>query len=298
MGVGGPLGKVTPGQPLRVPATAYNAFVDAAEAHRRSLVTGGPGSGAASQFDTAWVRNDSGHDRGRFEVLAVGSSPILPSVNLREFQRWPVLGGVTPTLADAGRALVLLEPIRNGRVGRALLAGVTACRVRMIDDRDRCADVDEQSAETLRSCQDGPAQLLWVQPRQDRQVPSIAWVIAKLGLAAVRSMRVIITGSEDLSANRWRYRWAEARWGGTQWLPAAGGYTHTQWGYAYSGLENGNRSTGVQGTGIDVANLNGSFAHKPVGPGASMQLFGPHYDAGGVPAWVFDPGGSVDGACP
>jgi len=299
---GGPLNKVTKGARLAIPAEAYNSFVDAAVAHRERGRIGGnplvatPGSGVVR------VRNDSGLDRGRFDILSPESAPLAPltpSVAIEEFLRVIVLGAVTPTLAHSGRALVLLEPIAANRVGLALADGVTHARVRMIDDRDRGADVDAADPTVLRSCSDGPAQLLWVQPRAERENPTIAWVICRLGVSAERTMRAVLTSAEEFAPNRWRYSWMEARWQGAAagWAPVLGAYTHTDWGYAYIGFENANRATGVQGSGIDEDTLPDGFDHQPLGPGAAPLLHGPVYAADGTPAWIFDGVNNVDGEC-
>ena len=78
--------KVKRGESLRIPATAYNAFIDAALAHQRtqqdvaalSIV---PRAGQV----TVKVRNDSGANRAQFDILKLGSPIVLPTASTAEF---------------------------------------------------------------------------------------------------------------------------------------------------------------------------------------------------------------------
>ena len=76
------LKKVQTGQPLVIPASAYNAFIDAAIDFRQRTAHIGQGAQPAFQQATIiLVRNDSGADRQRFEVLGVDGPVIDPSYN-------------------------------------------------------------------------------------------------------------------------------------------------------------------------------------------------------------------------
>jgi hypothetical protein len=65
--MGDTLRKVQAGQKLRIPAAAYNAFVDAAnDFKRRSASNGREPETTVRDRDVLLVRNDSGEPRERF----------------------------------------------------------------------------------------------------------------------------------------------------------------------------------------------------------------------------------------
>jgi len=69
-----PLKKVKPGDPLVIPAPTFNTFVDAANdflGRRHDQFQGS--SPAARHNGIVLVRNDSGADRDRFDVLGVSA---------------------------------------------------------------------------------------------------------------------------------------------------------------------------------------------------------------------------------
>ena len=74
--MGGTLKKVRSGDPLAIPAAAYNLFIDAARDFQRRAH--GLGQGSVPSFRQATVvpvRNNTGADRSRFHV--VGLQPAL-----------------------------------------------------------------------------------------------------------------------------------------------------------------------------------------------------------------------------
>jgi hypothetical protein len=83
----------------------------------------------AKQRGIVKVRNQSGADRERFDVLGVDAPIVLPSENLKEFKNRVTLVGVAPTTDHLGEFLVLLEPLKVGAIGRGIVAGVTLARL-------------------------------------------------------------------------------------------------------------------------------------------------------------------------
>jgi hypothetical protein len=142
------LTKVSPGQPLRLSADAFNAFVDAAAAHQAGRLgqTSPGGNTTAPSGGVILVRNDSGADRERFAVLGLDTPLILPGDNLAAFQERVAFRCVVPTVdAHARRIAVLQEPIPVGGIGRALVHGVTPALVAMAAEDDALAVVVEGS---------------------------------------------------------------------------------------------------------------------------------------------------------
>ncbi|MEZ6057202.1 MAG: hypothetical protein R3C01_10910 [Planctomycetaceae bacterium] len=197
--MGDPFKKVQRGDRLRIPAETFNTFIDVARdylggRHRRQ-----PGEGTESlQPGVVLVQNLSGAGRGRFEVLGIDQLLIDPVDNLPQFQNQPVLIGVTPLVEDhRGRFVVLLEPLAEGAIGRALLSGVTPVRLRMVQPTDPCAEVDDESPARLRSAASGAAQILWREPGEQAE----CWGLVRLGPFVRRPFfaRLVDREGENLS---------------------------------------------------------------------------------------------------
>ena len=103
--MGDTLKKVQSGQKLKISASAYNAFVDAALDYQRTQRDAvSETRPLARQADLVLVRNDSGTDVGRFGVLAIRDSVFAPTD--AEFKNRVVFAGVTPTVSPHGRFVV------------------------------------------------------------------------------------------------------------------------------------------------------------------------------------------------
>lgn len=178
--MGDPLKKVTAGEPLRIPAQAYNAFVDAAvDLRRRQQRTARDPMRAMRQTGIVLVRNDSGDDLPRFGVLGVDGPLIEPEANEDEFAARVALSGVVPTLPNhRGRFVITLEPLGNGALGLACIGGV--CQVKVLveagKDAPTAAEVDAGESAHLVPRVDGSAVVLWVEPGEGEQ-----WAVVRVG---------------------------------------------------------------------------------------------------------------------
>jgi hypothetical protein len=123
------LQKVKRGDPLVIPAGTFNTFVDAArdfqqrqrdrqrEAQRDRVGTG-----------IVLVRNESGADSERFDVLGI-EGPIIERVdNEEEFKQRVALRSRVPSAPRPGKFAIMLEPTKDQAIVRACLDG--ACVVR------------------------------------------------------------------------------------------------------------------------------------------------------------------------
>jgi hypothetical protein len=146
------LKKVGSGQPLNIPAATFNAFIDAAEYVRRQqqrqtvdpLVN-------LTTVGIVPIRNSSGADRSRFDVLGITGIVWTPTDNLDGFKNQPVLVGAAPTATELEKFVVLQEPVANGKIGRGLLVGATPVQIDIKDATDDYADVISGDATKLRS---------------------------------------------------------------------------------------------------------------------------------------------------
>lgn len=184
---GDALKKVRSGEPLVIPARAYNAFIDAAQAHRAgsSSFLSRPPHGRASRVDhtaTILVRNDSGSDIPRFGVLGLDSPIIEPDDNLASFQNQPAFSGSNPAAGThEGRFAVVQQPLASGAIGTAIVDGLSVARVNVADASHAYADIADGDASQLLSSAAGSARILWPAPASG---PGTQWALVSLGHTA------------------------------------------------------------------------------------------------------------------
>lgn len=206
---GDDLRKVTRGTRIRIPAAAYNSFLDAAADHRnRRLAT----LSRIVQHDTRpgiiHVRNDSGCRRVQFSVLGLDDIVISPVGNEREFRNRVVLSGVTPSKSShRGRFCILAEPIKEGRIGRAFVDDI--CPVRLSvpreDEETRFAEIEDGSGEHLIAAVYGSATILWREGGTGEQ-----WAVVRIGrMPSLFPVKLERSGGEQgdcSSPATWTYR--------------------------------------------------------------------------------------------
>lgn len=173
------LRKVKPGDPLVIPAETFNAFIDAArfcQDHRLNQARAGLAGSQDSNL--VIVKNASGQDRARFEILGIDSPVISPTDNLDQFLDQPALIGVSPTVADhSGKFVILAEPIHSGSLGWAWLSGVCPVRIQVTNQYHSHADIASGTPTAyLASRAHGAAQILWKEPGT-----GVKWAIVRLG---------------------------------------------------------------------------------------------------------------------
>lgn len=165
-----------------LPAEAMNELVRAVS--RQIIGLGGvqgPGgvwiSGRPQRTEYVYVRNMSGADRAKFDVLGLDRPDILPSDDLKGFQRRIVMHGVLPAEEHAGgRCAILLGAAKAGSVTRAAIAGLTIARVDMIVAQHQWAEPAPGETSALRSAETGSNRILWTAGDTGEQ-----WAIVRLG---------------------------------------------------------------------------------------------------------------------
>ncbi len=178
---GDSLRKVKTGDPLRIPAGAYNAFVDAAVDHRRRQHDESrEPQRLRRDNDVILVLNSTESTVPRFGVLAI-TDPIFHPDDALELERVAFTGAL-PQAEHAGKFAILLETAAPGAIVRAAMGGVVPARVSMVDPGHEYADVAPGQAGWLNSGVSGAAQILWVESslspvrRAFARLPSIAGV--------------------------------------------------------------------------------------------------------------------------
>ena len=174
------LKKVQTGQPLVIPARAYNAFIDAALDFRQRTAHLGQGAQPSfSQASIVLIRNDSGSNQNRMAVLGVDAPIIDPSANEEEFKNRVALSCVAPA-ADTheGKFVVLAEPIASGKIGRAYAAGVCPVKIDVPDEDHewRFAELADGVTANLKVSMQGSAGILW-----RAGGTGVQWAVVRLG---------------------------------------------------------------------------------------------------------------------
>jgi len=179
MTMGDPFKKVHPGERLRIPATAYNRLMDVARDHQadKQNTARRPAMSLLPSGVILTVKNSSGSDCGRFEILGLDSPVFPPEDNTADFSRGPVMSAVTPADPNhRGSFVVLLEPIADGAVGRAIIQGAAYVQVDITDTDHEWADVTDGETEYLTSGATGSARIIW----HESSAPGQVWCVCLL----------------------------------------------------------------------------------------------------------------------
>lgn len=186
------LQKVAAGAPLKVSASDWNAFIDAARDFRnRSANRQVPRSTRDTQPGIVWVRNDTGAAiHQMFAVLGLdglafdASKMVLDEVG-KEIPTL-VLKAVRPDKTKhRGRFCILTGPVENGKLVRAYLDVVTPVRLfvpaaEAYNEKAAYAEIDDFSEAgklRLRSACYGSAQILYRETTGTGEM----WAVVRLG---------------------------------------------------------------------------------------------------------------------
>jgi len=173
--------KVRSGEPLAIPANTFNAFIDAAVAHRQQQNVGGGRLPAYRQASIVLVRNDSGSDVGQFGVLGISGVVFDPATALESFQGRVALAGVTPVAGThEGKFVIAAEPVKNGEIGTAYVAGVCQVQASVADANHRFAEIAGGDAAKLASGVAGTAHIIWKETGT-----GVKWAIVRFGFSII-----------------------------------------------------------------------------------------------------------------
>ncbi|HMN39716.1 MAG TPA: hypothetical protein PKE29_02655 [Phycisphaerales bacterium] len=236
--MGDDLRKVRAGEPLRIPARTYNAFVDAAAALRNGQadLSVDP-AGSSRQHGVIPVRNDSGADLDAFHVLAIDGPLFLPATGSDDggeqaFQNTVALKGVRAgERTPPGQFVVSRGPIRDGAIGLCVVHGVTPVRILIEDENHEFADLKADET-VLASAASGGTAILWKESGTGEK-----WAVVEIGrpprdrIVAILGEAVEITGERF----RWRYPWHEARLDGDPGSDTFGRYVRLEHGLSSAG---------------------------------------------------------------
>jgi len=204
--VGDPLKKVLPGQELSIPAQAYNAFVDAALAHRgvNSHGVAIPERSYSRHPGLIRVRNTTASVLARFAPVGLSGVAIDPTASLANFQNTPVFNAVAPGSSTyLGKFAVLQKPLASGAVGDAVLSGVTVAQISVQHATHDRADVDASGGGALVTSYYGAAEILFAESGTGTK-----WAVLRIGsfvapvLKATADGAISVGGSGSVTIKR------------------------------------------------------------------------------------------------
>lgn len=107
-----------------------------------------------------FVRNDSGADRSKCDIL--GITGAVDATSSDEFKDRVTFTGSAPSLPDSrGRFVILAEDIADGEIGRCWgIGSIAPVRIDRIHADHQFCEVTSSTTE-LKTCYDGSARILW-----------------------------------------------------------------------------------------------------------------------------------------
>jgi hypothetical protein len=157
----GDINKVTTGQKVSFKAETFNTIADTVNLINRSRGrTGAPEAKRGGSGNTIFVKNTSGSDIERGEVLGIDAPIMAPGTNEDEFLARVSFKGVTPDGDDhKGKFIVCADKIKDGDIGRGYIAGTCHAKVDIQAEADEFADIED--GETLLKSGASGAKILW-----------------------------------------------------------------------------------------------------------------------------------------
>lgn len=136
--------------------------------------------------DTVSIRNDSGLQCQRFNILQISSVVVTPEDSLQDFQQRPVFTGAIPsdTPNTEGRLVICAEPIAPGQIGRAWADGVVMVQIDVTDSGHNHATIRPDDIGKLKSDESGLCYILWKEPGIGTK-----WAVVRIGGGSGGSIR-------------------------------------------------------------------------------------------------------------
>lgn len=178
--------KVTQGDPLSISARDWNKLADIANGGFGA--TAGDGAPNLGGFGAiwVWVKNTSGSDRSRFDCMSLGDLVFDLETNA---QQDVIFQAVT---ADPAKPpAILLEPIANNHIGRAVLTGLVYAKVATATSTSLLYAEPNASGHNLKAVSDGAIRLL--------AAPS----------TSAATLRPVLIGASSSGANAFVYELTE-----------------------------------------------------------------------------------------
>ena len=161
MGSGDLFNVPQPGDRLNIPAEIYRRLLDTIRYVENLRASP---SNDMVRFNSSpgivQVRNDSGRDLKRGEVLGISDAWPDPYDNLQAYKNRAILHGDTPDPGHVGKFVILTAPLADGKVGPAVIDGLVYAKVDITDVAHKFADTSDGVYESLTSGPAGGAQII------------------------------------------------------------------------------------------------------------------------------------------
>lgn len=168
-----PLRKPVSGEDFIPSARQFGAFIDAAQRSQfqardpRQLI-------GEKDFGVVLVQNDTGSDlTADRPIVKLGDPLIVPDDRDTVVFERPIFSGETPAAGDPWA--ILMGPLVDGAIGRAVVSGVTWAKVDFSDSSHMACDAD--GVDVLDSAAGGTGEILWRAGTSGEQ-----WALVKMGV--------------------------------------------------------------------------------------------------------------------
>ena len=157
------LQKVKQGSPFKPKAADWNAFVDAALAHRgmgSKTKSGDSSMRGTADSGIVTIQNNSGLPCDQYTVLSLDTLLITPTDNESHFRfETPVFSGTAIASENISKPFAIIqEPLGKSFVGDAMVAGVSPAKIAVSDESHAFAEL---AATGLQSAASGIVRILW-----------------------------------------------------------------------------------------------------------------------------------------
>jgi hypothetical protein len=206
------------------------------------------------------IRNQSGSNRNRFDVLGLSNVLVTPTQNAQEFASRYAFNAALPAAAHAGKFAVLQEPVKSNAMGLALIVGVTPVLVTR-PTGETSEIVGLKAGQTYLEAGLSGAQILWED--SGGTTPHLALVrIPALPDPTLIRMRLTSVQGDYLVCQRWT---------GSAWSTISENVAKP---YLL-------RTSGTSRNGITYAYSNGFTRTATQGANTETQVIVPSYYASG-----------------
>jgi hypothetical protein len=172
---------MTRGEKLVVHHEEWNAFL---QDHADLLKLLRAGSGETIRYarkaDLCLVQNTTGNALNRFSILGIDSPLVPPATDEDEFAQRIAVAGTAPGGSSQGKFVVLQEPLPDGEIGLAVVAGVTPVQIYIQTGEENYgfADSKDGTTSSLVPVPVGSAQILWRESGT-----GLKWALVRVGNA-------------------------------------------------------------------------------------------------------------------
>jgi hypothetical protein len=160
--------KFNPGDPQKLYANDWNTLVDAAEwVKERQRNKLSESTKLPDQSGIVLIQNKSGAAMTHLNILAIDTISITPTNNENFFQcNTPIFDCIAwASVPDAEKYrrqfVILQEPIDINKCGKAMVYGITPCRLNVINANHTYAKPSTTDNEKLDTSYAGPCRILW-----------------------------------------------------------------------------------------------------------------------------------------